>query len=85
MAQFSDFPQSNTVLKPAAGTEDRVGELPAFKDDYQFVSSWVLSPAEIEEVLRTGRVWVFVLGVKHPPIHVSGTDPFAVAPPAPPA
>jgi hypothetical protein len=38
----------------------------------QLVSCWKLSPEEISMVLHTGCVYLFVLGDRHPPVHITG-------------
>lgn len=53
-----------------------VDPLRVFKDDAsrQFVSCWQLSAAEMLEVIRTGRVYLFILGFAHPPVYVTGMN-----------
>lgn len=77
MAEPTPFLEQNMVLKPAAGDEDHVSDLPAHYDDSGiFISSWKLSPEEIAEITRTGVVWLHVWG-RHPPIAVTGFSPFS--------
>jgi len=40
------------------------------------VSCWKLTKEELEEVNRTGRVWLFVVGYTMPPVIMSGHKPF---------
>lgn len=40
------------------------------------ISCWKPTKEELEEINRTGRVWVIVLGQSMPPICPTGTNPF---------
>ena len=81
MADLHDFPESNHVWKGGFDTPagDPVGDLPVHMDADLGVSisCWMLTDAELEEVKRTGQVWLWVWG-KHPPVAVSGEKPFSV-------
>lgn len=90
MAEFIDFPEANDVLKAAPGTEAYVSDLPIFrqplpgqqlKPGYMpcVVSCFQLSPQELAEVNRTGRLYLQVLGHTHPPVSISGLSPFVPA------
>ena len=72
------FDEMNATLeRPAGMSEEECGELPVFRDGQKCVSCWRLPPAQLEEVARTGVVWVGVCaGWSQPPIFVSGTRPF---------
>lgn len=89
MAKPVDFAESNFNLLPAQGDEGRVGELRAYRDlrpeQPQLVSCWELSDEEIIQIINTKRVWVYVLGMRHPPIYVGGTQPHFPEKPADPA
>lgn len=81
MATFSDdfpkgYPRNHTWLGPEPG----IGDLPVHlrvhrskshpqQATTESISCWRLSPAEIEEVKRTGRVFLSVWG-RHPPVSV---------------
>lgn len=85
MASFVDFPQANDVLRanpeqPESSPGNPIGDLAVFRDPTQLVSCWQLTPAEVLDVMRTGRIYLFVLGQTHPPVHVQGTDPWAPPP-----
>lgn len=61
---------TNGVLK---GNSDNVFDLPVtnltYSDGVPAVEScWELSPEEIEEVKRTGRIYFICFGRTHPPI-----------------
>lgn len=85
MAQGIPFPQSNLVLgaptpeDAAAGT---VYGLPVhrYRDldgMSQVLSKWMLSEEELAEVAKTRVVWFNCWGLTHPPVWISGHDPFA--------
>lgn len=80
MAKPIDFEHANMILKPAQGDEDHVSDLPVMRaatgDAVIYYSLWMLSKEELEEMQRTGCVWLGVLTSRHPPVKVSGTQPF---------
>lgn len=41
-----------------------------------FISCWKLTPQELEEVMKTGRIWLTVMGDTHPGVAVNGIKPF---------
>lgn len=64
---------TNCILK---GNSDNVDDLPVarfeFEDGVQAVEScWELSKEEIEQIVKTGKVYFLALGVTHPPILLS--------------
>lgn len=84
MATGIAFPESNLTLgaptpeDAAAGT---VYGLPVLRyrdldGQTHCLSKWQLSADELAEVQRTGVVWFDCWGPTHPPIWISGTDPF---------
>jgi hypothetical protein len=84
VAKGVPFPEANaglgapTAADAAAGT---VYALPIHRyrdldNNPQVLSKWELTAAEIEEVKRTGVVWFSCWGVTHPPMWISGHDPF---------
>ena len=40
------------------------------------VSCWKVTKEELEEINRTGRVWLMLWGSQIPPANVSGVKPF---------
>jgi hypothetical protein len=87
MAKGVAFPQANAALgaptpeDAAAGT---VYALPVHRyrdldNNPQVLSKWQLTPEELEEVRRTGVVWFSCWGTTHPPMWISGHDPFVPA------
>lgn len=41
------------------------------------VSCWKVTPEELAEINRTGRVWLQLIGERMVPALLSGTNPFA--------
>lgn len=89
MAQGVAFPEANTVLRAptpedaAAGTvyDLHVHRYRDLDGNPQVLSKWRFTPEELAEVNRTGGVfWFNSWGATHPPIWISGTDPFIRAP-----
>lgn len=69
-----DFEEKNMILK-APGC----GELPAIQTkDNCIVTCWEMSEAERKEFDKTGRIWLSVIGLKHPPVCMSVEKPFAM-------
>ena len=73
MAEPIEFPDQNTVWH---GSGD-VDNLPTHLDPRtgQNASCWRLNEIELEEIARTGVVWLYVWG-HHPPVFVTGRHPF---------
>jgi hypothetical protein len=40
------------------------------------VTAWELEPGEVDEVIRTGRIWLTVLGRGQPPVLLSTECPY---------
>ncbi len=88
--QPSGFDEANATLGPprgmrerdpsGAGGPDEVGSLQVMQATVDgapvVISCWKPSREELEEVQRTGRVWLVVYGETMPPAHVSGLSPF---------
>ena len=73
------FDEANVILKPPAGSTG-VDALPVHRRmDLAIplvVSCWALEEGDLEEIARTGRVWLLVQGVTHAPLYVSARPPF---------
>jgi hypothetical protein len=82
MATPVNFPEQNAVLPPYPGTESWVRPLPIYRqypdgvNDQCVVSCWELSPEEIAEIVRTGKVYFQAFGSTHPPVSIHGITPF---------
>ena len=87
MAVGEPFPQANVVLRAptpedaAAGTvyDLHVHRYRDLDGQPHVLSKWRLNDQELAEVVRTGCVWFSCWGVTHPPMWISGTDPFTAA------
>lgn len=69
MAEPISFEGQNIVLKPAKGTEDFVGELPAYTppDRGNMLSCWALSDEEIDWIVKNRKIWVNLCNFGNPP------------------
>lgn len=76
------FDEENGVLDPPHGVS--LGEcspLPVWRGPLEngnlvVISCWKLTEEEMEEVKRTGRVWLLVWGSTMPPVYPTGRSPF---------
>jgi hypothetical protein len=74
MAEPVGFDGSNHLyLAPDGMPQEECCDLPVFSDDEQTVSCWRLTKEELEEVNRTGVVWLSILSHVIYPHKVSGT------------
>lgn len=79
------FDEDNAVLGPPPGMgEEEVFSLSVFRgpnEDGQpvVVSCWKPTREELEEINRTGRVWLIVMGHTMPPVMLEGIKPFRSA------
>jgi hypothetical protein len=81
MAEPVRFPeQTHHFNKPKDMTDDECGGLPAVMVDVHgqptYVSCWKLTPEEVENIVRTGVVWVGCVSMQ-PPLLVWGDRPFS--------
>jgi hypothetical protein len=89
MAKGVEFQEANLVLRAptpedaAAGTvyDLHVHRYRDLDGQPNVLSKWELSAEELEEVKRTGVVWFNCWGMTHPPMWISGHDPFVRAQP----
>lgn len=78
MANPVKFPQSNDLLRrPSGMTEDQCADLPIWRGvtahdmaTPMLISCWELSPEEMEQINRTGKIYVGAIGQTHPPIFI---------------
>ncbi len=61
MAHAVEFDGANLVLQPPLGRDD-VSPLPIFRNRGMVVSCWELEPDELEEVRRTARIFLSIMG-----------------------
>lgn len=52
------------------------GDLPAIKTDKSIVSCWEMTEAEREEFLKTGKIYLLVMGEQHPPVSLYIDRPY---------
>lgn len=84
MAEASSFDEANVVLdKPADMTYEDCAALSVLRlvdenGQSMVISCWKLSQEELDEINKTGRVWLGVLGVTMPPAFIGGIKPFKV-------
>ena len=90
MAFPTSFPESDGYLGAPPGMEDECAPLSIVRGRDPagrpvLISCWKFSRAELDEINRTGRVWLGVLGVTMPPAWLLGSSPFFSASAPPPA
>lgn len=77
----ASFDQANSTLGPPRGLgEDDVTSLRVWRGSYEdsqpvVISCWKPTRAELDEIERTGRVWLHIWGATMPPALVSGFEP----------
>jgi hypothetical protein len=82
MAYPSSFDESNHVLsRPMSMTDEECVPLSVLQTETEdghpvTVSCWKLTEEELQEINRTGRVWLMVCGDSIPPVAVCGQKPF---------
>ncbi len=85
MAVGVPFNEANTVLRAPTQEDQAAGtvydlHVHRYRDldgQANVISKWKLSPEELAEVVRTGgEIWFNCWGATHPPIWISGTNPF---------
>jgi len=84
MAVGVPFPEANLVLAPPTPEDAAAGtvyglQVHRWRDldgQAHVLSKWKLTPGELAEIARTGVVWFHCWGRTHPPIAISGHDPF---------
>ena len=78
-----DFAESNGVLsKPEDMTHDQCSSLPVWRGMSQdnvpwVISCWKLTKEEVEELLKTGHLWVFIAGKTMPPLALTAKHPWS--------
>lgn len=72
MARPVAFSGTNVIMLAPEDADD-VQDVRAFRNDRFCVTCWVLSESELQEVLRTGKIWLSVMGNGGmPPCFVGG-------------
>lgn len=70
--QPSEFPEQNHILTAPEGLEGEVSSLTCWKGGVEIASLWRPSLRERLSILIFGRVWLRIMGVRHPPVSVEG-------------
>lgn len=83
----ASFEESNCVLgRPAELNDDECTCLSVLMTETVsgtpvVISCHKLTTGELEEIQRTGRVWLTVIGQGMPPVVLNGIKPFYINPP----
>ena len=72
MAEPIDFEQAQYIWKGEGDVEN----LPVYQEDGLAISCWELTPEEVKCIVDTGKVWLRVWTNYHPPVNVSGENPW---------
>lgn len=77
-----NFDESNCVLSAPEGmTAEQVPPLSVCRATMAgnvpvVISCWKPTHDELDEIRRTGRVWLMCVGISQPPVVVMGSSPF---------
>lgn len=82
-----DFPARNFVYqKPEGWTDEQCSDLPVWKgsapiDDHgntapTIISCWKLSKEDLEEIQKTGVIWLSISNTGVPPVSLFTENPF---------
>jgi hypothetical protein len=77
-----DFDESNKIfVKPPNMTDEECTDLPTFQgvDTSGFpviISCWKLSYEDLQEIQKTGKIWLSITGNGMPPVSVFTENPF---------
>jgi len=75
---------NSTLKKPKNWKDDQCSDLPVFQVNDPTLktlirtSCWEVTPEEMQEIQRTGEVWLTVVGASHPPVLLQGISPFKI-------
>lgn len=70
------FKESNVIFnRPLDCSEDECGTLEAYSDGTRCISCWCLSKEEINHLLETRRIWLYIMGGQ-PPVSLTVYNPF---------
>lgn len=78
----SGFDQENAVLgAPLGMSADECEPLSVWRGELEsgvpvVISCWKITAEELEEIKRTGRVWLMVMGTTMPPVYLKGVSPW---------
>ncbi len=73
------FEESDCVMSAPPGMEEAVDPLSVVMGTMEgvpmVVSCWKPTREELDEITRTGRVWLMILGDTMPPVYLQGYKP----------
>lgn len=73
----ANFEGSNGVADTPPGVDpDKIQPLYVYRDGAAILSCWRPTAEEMEEIKRTGRIWLWVLGSKMMPVALTGISPW---------
>ena len=78
------FEESNCSLdKPGDMTHEQCSSLQVWRghsDDKTpvVISCWKLTKEEVDELLKTGRIWVIIAGKTMPPLSLTAKHPWSI-------
>lgn len=78
MAEPIPFKEAN-VNFTAPDAHPEVLDLPALRTDTNIISCWRLTKPEIEEVARSGILWLSIMSSSQPPAMITPFKPFTEA------
>jgi hypothetical protein len=77
-----DFPERNFVYgKPLGWTDEQCSDLPVFKGNTTdgfpvIISCWKFSKEDLEEIQRTGKIYLSITSDGMPPVSLFTENPF---------
>jgi hypothetical protein len=85
------FPKSNFVFKkPSDMTDEQCSDLSVWKGEVPvdeagntfpaIISCWKLSKEDLEEIQKTGQIWLSITGHGMPPVSLFTENPFEGVP-----
>lgn len=73
-----EFDQMTVVLgKPQGWRDEDCLPLPVYRDGVRCISCWKLSKEDLEQIEKTGEIWLTILaGESQPPVCLQTENPF---------
>jgi hypothetical protein len=70
-----DFVGTNVTLTAHPDNKETVQDMRAFRNGFHMITAWVFTPEEMEQIIRTGVVYLAVLsGRSSPPVFVGSEE-----------
>lgn len=70
------FAEANSILDPSTGNEKSVLPLPVYRGYGQTISCWELNDLDVENIVKTRKIWLHVWSTAHPPVLLNSEYPF---------